>query len=164
MELKDGGLYQTKQGKRYRVFFRNGIFVCPSFGGYWFSNGTAMGKVRMDGKCKKPHLISEVDESRYVSVSLAECNQLPNSVLDAEYATDGRHWFKRVSLDEAKAMHQQPEQDLVVPDIEDTDGLSNTISSIIDGKLYSFSYDFFDTEMGKFVCFSSGNSAATIKL
>lgn len=99
MRLQDGKLYETKQGKRYRVTEEaDGQFTCKSFGGYWSSLGEAYGRVAMGGKYRTPHLVREINESRLVSAKFEAYGQ---------FELFGRQYFKRVSLDEAREIGRQ---------------------------------------------------------
>lgn len=73
MQLKDGGLYETKHGKRFRVTQRaDGTFTCRSFGGCWSADGRASGRMWINDDYRKPHLVVEVDEYRWVPASEGE--------------------------------------------------------------------------------------------
>lgn len=100
MQLKDGGLYETKHGKRFRVT-DNGdyTFSCRSFGGYWYADGRSVGKVWIDGKERKPNLIREIDESRWVPISACD----DAGMGPARYLAF-KHRQKLVSRVEAKAI------------------------------------------------------------
>lgn len=107
MQLESGKLYETKQGKRYRVTgidtYGNPTYTCDSFGGFWYADGFAKGKVGMDGKRKRPHLIKEVDESRWVPI--------PRDYYISESTkirTNGRHVQMQVSRETAKQIVAKP--------------------------------------------------------
>ena len=104
MQLQDGKLYETKHGKRFRVTtFDARFFVCSSFGGFWYTDGEAAGKVTIDGKYRRPHLVREVDESRRVSVGYKEWRNQPIE----HRCVKGKHLQIRVSRDEARAIGQE---------------------------------------------------------
>ena len=100
MELENGKLYETKHGRRFRVFDDGfGWFECKgSFNGFWYADGQSIGKVMIDGKLCKPHLVREVIEQRWVPASREEwaCRPVDQRI------RDGKHHQILVSLDEAK--------------------------------------------------------------
>jgi hypothetical protein len=98
MQLQDGKLYETKQGKRFRVTLDAGFFVCSSFGGFWYRDGVAAGKVTINGKERRPHLVREVLEQRWIPASREEWGSYPIE----QRIRDGKHHQILVSLDEAK--------------------------------------------------------------
>jgi len=98
MELQDGKLYETKHGKRFRVTSEDGAFVCRSFGGFWFANGEAKGKALIDGKYRRPHLVREVDESRWIPAN--QETWLKHS--REKSSVWGKHMQIRVNREEAK--------------------------------------------------------------
>lgn len=76
MQLKDGGLYETKRGQRFRIWREsNGTFHCRSFGGYWTADGRAVGRSWYADGYRKPHLVVEAREERWVPLSHGELAQ-----------------------------------------------------------------------------------------
>ena len=116
MQLRDGGLYETKHGKRFRVTETGGVFKCRSFGdgGFWDADGSAIGKVWMDGKLRKPHLIREIDESRWVPASREKWVSTPGD----RRLTDGRHHQVLVSREEAKRIAQEGRDKAAQPSVD----------------------------------------------
>ena len=103
MQLQDGKLYETKHGKRYRVSMDgDGMFACRSFGGRWDIHGVAYSRVWMNHRYKKPHLIREVDESRWIPLSKG----VKSTIANARCMQD-KHLQIRVSREEAKAIGQE---------------------------------------------------------
>ncbi len=100
MQLQDGKLYETKHGKRFRVMLDAGFFVCRSFRGFWYADGEAAGKVTINGKERRPHLVREVLEQRRVSVSYKEWRNQPIE----RRSVKGKHHQIRVSREEARAI------------------------------------------------------------
>lgn len=103
MQLQDGKLYETKHGKRFRVTFDAGFFTCSSFGGFWYADGEAAGKVTIDGKYRRPHLVREIDECRWVPASREKWASTPNHLR----CSDGKHHQVLVDLDYARAIGQE---------------------------------------------------------
>lgn len=100
MELKNGGLYETKHGARFRVSTEVGLFVCSSFGGHWSKDGRASGKMWVNGDYRRPHLVREVDECRWVPASHKKWASTPNHLRCA----DGRHHQVLVDREMARAI------------------------------------------------------------
>lgn len=103
MQLQDGGLYETKHGKRFRVTVDAGFFTCSSFNGFWYSDGEAAGKVTIAGKYRRPHLVREVDECRWIPASR-------ETWLDYHVehrSIKGKHRQIRVSREEACAIGKE---------------------------------------------------------
>ena len=94
MQLQNGGLYETRDGRRFRVEKgSNGIFTCKSsFPGEWDGYGKCSSRRQQD------NLVHRVDEYRLVPVPR---RNVPNSVT-AEFVHIGKHWFEIVSVEEAK--------------------------------------------------------------
>ncbi len=105
MQLQDGGLYETKQGKRFRVTLDAGFFVCRSFGGFWYADGEAAGKVTIDGRYRRPHLVREVLEQRWIPVSREKwaCHPIDLRLRDCRY----KHHQILVSREEARAIGKE---------------------------------------------------------
>lgn len=94
MKLQNGGLYETRNGRRFRVKETGpGIFTCKSsFPKAWNSEG------KCDNPRSRDNLVRRVDEYRLVPVPRRD---VPNSVT-AEFVRQGNHWFEVVSREEAK--------------------------------------------------------------
>lgn len=100
MQLKDGGLYETKHGKRFRVTQRaDGAFTCRSFGGCWSADGRATGRMWINDDYRKPHLVVEVDETRWVPLSHDESSRALGDGL-VRYVSGHRQ--KRITRSEAQ--------------------------------------------------------------
>lgn len=111
MQLRDGGLYETKHGKRFRVTETGGVFECRSFSGRWDGSGQAYGQMWINDKYRKPHLIREVDESRWVPASREKWA----STAPALRFTDGhKHHQVLVSRAEAKRIAQEGRDNAVL--------------------------------------------------
>lgn len=103
MELKNGKLYETQYNVRFRVTLDGGIFVCSSFGGHWSKDGRARGKVWMNGEYRRPHLVREIDECRWISASYEQWAATPNHLR----CSDGKHHQILVDLERAKRIGQE---------------------------------------------------------
>ncbi len=105
MQLQDGKLYETKHGKRFRVTLDAGFFVCRSFGGFWYRDGVAAGKVTINGKERRPHLVREVDESRWIPASREKwaCHPIDLRLRDCHH----KHHQILVSREEARAIGKE---------------------------------------------------------
>lgn len=103
MELKNGGLYETKHGARFRVHLEDGLFVCSSFGGHWSKDGRASCKVWVNGDYRKPHLVTEIDECRWIPASRERWVVTPNHLR----CSDGKHHQILVDLEYAKQIGQE---------------------------------------------------------
>lgn len=103
MQLQDGKLYETKHGKRFRVTLDAGFFVCRSFRGFWYQDGVAAGKVTINGKYRRPHLVREVLEQRRVSVNYKQWLDHPIE----QRSVKGKHHQIRVSREEARAIGKE---------------------------------------------------------
>ncbi len=105
MQLQDGGLYETKHGKRFRVTLDAGFFVCRSFGGFWYQDGEAAGKVTIDGKYRRPQLVREIDECRWIPASREKwaCHPIGQRLRDCHY----KHHQILVSREEARAIGKE---------------------------------------------------------
>lgn len=101
MKLKDGCLYQARNGKRYRVSYNNnrGVFEClRSFRGFWDAQGLAINGYEGD-------LLFEVQELRWVPF----CGIKRFMELSCEgdvYRVVGDHVQRQVTRTEAQAMHR----------------------------------------------------------
>jgi len=95
MELQDGKLYETRDGRRVRVSFVEGRFVCPrSFRVGWFADGRHMGVDSGDD------LVREVEETRWVpACGLDNAERLKAGKI---YRIYRGHWQEQVSRDEAR--------------------------------------------------------------
>ena len=103
MQLQDGKLYETKHGKRFRVSEKGGVFECRSFSGRWDGSGQAYGQMWINDKYRKPHLIREVDECRWVPASYEDWASTPNHLR----CSDGKHHQILVDREKARAIGQK---------------------------------------------------------
>ena len=102
--LKDGKLYETKHGARFRVTKTgHGIFECRSYGGHWDEEGRAHGKVWINSDYRKPHLVKEIDECRWIPARRERWASTPNH-LRCSY---GKHHQVLVDLEYAKQIGQE---------------------------------------------------------
>lgn len=100
IQLVDGGLYETKHGFRYRVKKSElGFFHCRSYGGSWDVHGRAYGKVLMNGKSRKPHLVRKIAETRLVPLSAEAVMRNP-----AQSVQVGKQFFRSVTKEAAQTL------------------------------------------------------------
>jgi hypothetical protein len=93
MQLQDGKLYETADGRRFRVKLcvANRYFECPqSYSSSWIDNGTSY-------LCAEDNLVRLVEENRWVSVSE---DVIPKE--DRVYRWKRGHLQMRVTREEAR--------------------------------------------------------------
>jgi hypothetical protein len=97
-QLRDGGLYETRDGRRARVTTKNGVrFNCPkSFPSFWLHTGEHLSNSDDD-------LVREIDEKRWVPLCGID-TAFEQTSEDMIYRIHKGHVQQLVTRDKARAM------------------------------------------------------------
>jgi hypothetical protein len=103
INLKDGRLYETADGRRFRVKQKDKMFYCEtSFNGYWRADGLAFVSHK---RLHQPedNLIREVEEMRWVPVMGGDLIRMDKLDDGGLYRRRGQHLQQQITRAEAKA-------------------------------------------------------------
>lgn len=102
IQLKDGQLYESVDGNRFRVTYNRKThrFECKSCGKEWLVDGTPT-KGHSATAYVGNWLVREIPEKRWVSVAVLGVDDLESGAI---YKTKGKHVFKQVTREEARRM------------------------------------------------------------